>query len=59
MSTNQIKCEKNQLKLKDVIKNKFVDIFFVERSKLMRKVYIQGYVSYEDENYTFTYEEKN
>ena len=24
----------------------------------MRKVYIKGYVSYEDENYTFIYEEE-
>ena len=33
LSTNEIKCGQNPLKIKDVNKNKFVDIFLDERSK--------------------------
>ena len=35
MPTNKIKCGQNPLKIKDVNKNKFVDIFFYERRIIM------------------------
>ena len=49
------------LEIKDVSKNKFVDILLkynIKRKNVMKNIYVKGYINYGNDSYTFGYEEK-
>ena len=49
------------LEIKDVSKNKFVDILLkynIKRKNVMKNIYVKGYINYGNDSYTFVYEDK-